>query len=160
MRAQIILGRIFGIRIGLHYSWPLIALLVTLSLAGQFTAVNPQWGAGMIWGAAVVTGLLFFVGILLHELSHAAVARARGLPVRAITLFALGGVAEIEKEAADAKTEFWMGIVGPITSAVIGALCLVLAWAMGWVPAEGRRPRRWPCSSGSASSTLRSPSST
>jgi CBS domain-containing protein len=48
----------------------------------------------------------------------------------------LGGVAEIEKEAADAKTEFWMGVVGPVTSAVIGALCLGLAWAMGWAPTE------------------------
>jgi CBS domain-containing protein len=55
--------------------------------------------------------------------------------VRAITLFALGGVAQIEKDAADAKSEFWMGIVGPITSALIGAACLALAWALGWTPA-------------------------
>jgi len=59
----------------------------------------------------------------VHELSHAAVAKARGLPVRSITLFALGGVAQIEKEASDAKTEFWMGIAGPITSALIGLIC-------------------------------------
>ena len=134
MKAQIRLGRIFGIEIGLHYSWVIIAFLITLSLAGHFRMNNPRWGEGVIWAAAVVTGVLFFVAILVHELSHALVAKARNLPVRSITLFALGGVAMIEKEAADAKTEFWMGIVGPITSFLIGLLCLTLAWSFGWVP--------------------------
>lgn len=134
MQAHIKLGRLFGIQVGLHYSWVLIALLVTLSLAGQFGATNPQWGTGVIWATAIITGLLFFAAILAHELSHALVARARNIPVRSITLFALGGVAQIEKDAADAKTEFWMGIVGPITSAVIGFACLGLAMLLGWTP--------------------------
>ena len=134
MQAHIKLGRFFGVPVGLHYSWLIIALLVTLSLTSQFYAANPQWGAGVIWATAVVTGLLFFAGIVAHELSHAMVAKARGIPVRSITLFALGGVAQIERDAADAKTEFWMGIVGPITSAVIGFVCLALAWALGWIP--------------------------
>jgi len=134
MQAQIKLGRIFGIAIGLHYSWLILALLVVLSLAGQFRAVNPMWGAPVIWVIAIITALLFFASILLHELSHAAVAKARGLPVSSITLFALGGVALIEKESADAATEFWMGIVGPITSFLIGVVCLGLAWTTGWTP--------------------------
>jgi Zn-dependent protease/predicted transcriptional regulator len=132
MRAHIKLGRIFGIAIGLHYSWIIIALLVTLSLRSQFAAVNPDWSTATTWTTAIITGLLFFVSILLHELSHAAVAKLRGLPVRSITLFALGGVAQIEKDAADAKTEFWMGIIGPITSVVIGIVCLALAFLLGW----------------------------
>ena len=136
MEAQIKLFRVFGIQIGLHYSWLLIALLVVFSLAGQFAATNPQWGANVIWAIAILTALLFFAAIVVHELSHAAVAKARGLPVRAITLFALGGVAQIEKEASDAKTEFWMGIAGPITSAVIGLVCLGIAGAIGWTPAR------------------------
>jgi Zn-dependent protease len=134
MQAQIKLGRIFGIQIGLHYSWLIIALLVTLSLAGQFHEVNPQWGEGVIWSTSIIAALLFFVAIILHELSHAAVARFRGLPVRSITLFALGGVAQIEKEAADAGTEFFMGIVGPLASIVIGGICLALARVLGWTP--------------------------
>jgi Zn-dependent protease/predicted transcriptional regulator len=132
MHAQIKLGRISGIQIGLHYSWLIIALLVALSLAGQFHAANPQWGEVTIWATAIVTAVLFFVSIILHELSHAAVAKARGLPVRSITLFALGGVAQIEKDATDPKTEFWMAIVGPIASVIIGAFCLGLASLLGW----------------------------
>src|SRR5881296_4005726 len=120
MEAQIKLFRIFGIQIGLHYSWLLIALLVAFSLAGQFAATNPQWGGSVIWAVSILTSVLFFAAIVVHELSHAAIARLRGLPVKSITLFALGGVAQIGKEAADAKTEFWMGIVGPLTSALIG----------------------------------------
>ena len=134
MRAQIKLGSISGIRIGLHYSWFIIALLITLSLAAHFRVHNPQWSESVIWATAITTALLFFTAIVVHELSHAAVAKARGLPVRSITLFALGGVAEIEKEAADAKTEFWMGIVGPITSFLIGVICLGVVLAFGWTP--------------------------
>ena len=136
MKAQIRLGRIFGIEIGLHYSWLIIALLITLSLAGHFREHNPDWGNTLSWGLAIITAVLFFAAIVAHELSHAVVAKSRGLPVRSITLFALGGVAQIEKEAEDAKTEFWMGIIGPITSLVIGAICLGIAYALGWTPPD------------------------
>src|SRR5207247_10066423 len=134
MKAQIKLFRIFGIQIGLNYSWLLIAVLVVLSLAGQFAATNRQWGTNVIWAMAILSALLFFAAIVVHELSHAAIAKVRGLPVRATTLFALGGVAQIEKEESDAKTEFWMGIAGPITSAVIGFICLGIAAGIGWTP--------------------------
>ncbi|HET9533503.1 MAG TPA: site-2 protease family protein, partial [Blastocatellia bacterium] len=134
MKAHISLGRIFGVQVGLHFSWFIIALLVTFSLAGQFYLSNPGWGVGLVWASAIATGLLFFAALLAHELSHAVVARMRGLPVRGITLFALGGVAQTEKDAADAKTEFLVGIIGPITSTLIGLLCLGVAWAAGWPP--------------------------
>jgi Zn-dependent protease/predicted transcriptional regulator len=134
MKAQIKLGQIFGIEIGLHYSWFIIALLIILSLSGEFQALNPQWESGVIWATAIVTGLLFFTTIILHELSHAAVAKARHLPVRSITLFALGGVAQIEREPNEAGTEFLMGIVGPVASALIGMFCLLVAWTLGWSP--------------------------
>lgn len=136
MHSQIKLGRIFGVEIGVHYSWFIIALLITFSLAAHFQATNPEWGRNTTWTLAIATALLFFATILAHELSHAAVATARGLRVRSITLFALGGLAQIEAEAKDAKTEFWMGIVGPITSALIGFVCLGMAWAFGWAPME------------------------
>lgn len=131
MLPHITLGRVFGITIGLHLSWFIIALLIMLSLAGHFYAINPDWAAGTIWVTAIVTGVLFFGAIVVHELAHALVARARGVPVRSITLFALGGIANIEKDVGDAKTEFWMGIAGPLMSVAIGGVCLGLAWALG-----------------------------
>ncbi|MEX2261494.1 MAG: site-2 protease family protein [Bryobacteraceae bacterium] len=141
MKAHIRLGRIFGVEIGLHASWFLIALLITLSLAVYFRFNNPEWGTGLIWGLAALTAVLFFASLVAHELAHALVARSRNLPVRSITLFALGGVAQIEKESGDPKTEFWMGIAGPVTSAAIGLVCLGLAQAAGWVPwTDARTP--------------------
>jgi Zn-dependent protease len=134
MRNQIRLGRVFGIDIGLHYSWFAIAVLITLSLVQRFRLLHPGWAAEVVWGTALITVACFFASILVHELSHALVARARRLRVRSITLFALGGVARIEQEAADPRTEFWMGIAGPATSALIGAGCLGLARVTGTGP--------------------------
>jgi Zn-dependent protease/predicted transcriptional regulator len=134
MKAQVKVGRIAGISIGLHYSWFIIALLIALSLAQHFRAVAPQWSSIVVWMAAVVTGLLFFAALLLHELAHSLLAKGRGLRVRAITLFALGGVSQIETEASDAKSEFWIAIAGPITSVVIGLVVLGTAWVNGWKP--------------------------
>jgi Zn-dependent protease len=132
MRSSIRLGKLFGIEIGLHYSWFLIALLIVMSLASQFRESHAEWGSNVIWALSVLTALLFFVTLLAHEMSHALVARTRGLTTQAITLFALGGVAQIEKEPEDAKTEFLVGIVGPLSSAVIGVVLLGVAWAIGW----------------------------
>ena len=134
MKAQVKVGRIAGISIGLHYSWFIIALLIALSLAQHFRAVAPQWSSIVVWMAAVVTGLLFFAALLLHELAHSLLAKARGLRVRAITLFALGGVSQIETEASDAKSEFWIAIAGPVTSVVIGLVVLGTAWVNVWKP--------------------------
>src|ERR1700679_2824118 len=125
MRSQIKLGRVFGIEIGLHYSWFLIALLIVSSLYSQFHMKNPEWGDNVILAMAIGTGLLFFVSLLLHELAHSVFARSHGMPVKEITLFALGGVSQIEKEPTSAKTEFWMAFAGPLTSAVIGGVCML-----------------------------------
>ena len=134
MKASITLGRLFGVEIGLHYSWLIIALLITLSLAGHFGATDPNWSRAIVWTSAVVTATLFFVSIVLHELSHALVARACGVSVRSITLFALGGVATMENSSPDAKTEFWIAAAGPIASVAIGLGCYALAASLGWSP--------------------------
>jgi Zn-dependent protease/predicted transcriptional regulator len=132
MNSNVKLGRISGIEIGLHYSWFIIAALIVFSLGEHFRQVNPNWGAGEIWIAALFTAVLFFVTLLLHELAHSLVAQSRGLKVRAITLFALGGVSQIQDDATDAKTEFWVAIAGPIASLIIGFSCLGIALGLGW----------------------------
>lgn len=132
MKTHIKLGKILGIEIGIHYSWLIIAVLITLSLGGYFGQSHPEWGNGVIWAMAVGSAMMFFAAIVIHEMSHALVARSYDIPVKSITLFALGGVAQMEKDAESAKMEFWIGIVGPITSAVIGGLCLGAAFLMGW----------------------------
>ena len=134
MRSNIKLGRIAGIEIGLHYSWFIIAALIAFSLGEQFHHDNSNWSPAQIWAAAIFTAVMFFVGLLLHELSHSLVAKAYGLKVRAITLFALGGVSQIEEDAKSAKVEFWVAIAGPIASFIIGGICLALAHSLGWRP--------------------------
>jgi Zn-dependent protease/predicted transcriptional regulator len=131
LRSQFKLGRVFGITIGLHYSWFLIALLIIFSLSSQFHASNAQWSGSVVLTLSIATAILFFLSLLLHELAHSLVATSNGLPVREITLFALGGVSQIEKNPTSAKIEFWMALVGPLTSAVIGVLCLLAARAVG-----------------------------
>jgi len=132
MNSNVKLGRISGIEIGLHYNWFIIAALIVFSLGEHFCQVNPNWGAREIWIAALFTAVLFFVSLLLHELAHSLVAQSRGLKVRAITLFALGGVSQIQDDATDAKTEFWVAIAGPIASLIIGFSCLGIALGLGW----------------------------
>lgn len=134
MKPSITLGRLFGVEIGLHYSWFIIALLITLSLAAHLGATDPTWSHAVVWTSAVVTAVLFFVSIVLHELSHALAARARGVSVRSITLFALGGIATMETPSPDAKAEFWMAAAGPLASIVIGLACYALAASLGWSP--------------------------
>lgn len=137
MPSSLAIGRVAGIHIGLHYSWFIVAALITLSLVNHFRAANPEWMTGVVWGGAVLTAALFFATLLAHELSHALVAKARDLPVRSITLFVLGGLARIEKRANTAATELLVAIVGPITSAAIGVVCVGTAVSMGWSPQAG-----------------------
>jgi Zn-dependent protease/predicted transcriptional regulator len=132
MHSNLKLGRISRIEIGLHYSWFIIAALIVFSLGEHFRQVNPNWNTDQIWVTAFSTAVLFFVSLLLHELAHSLVAQARGLKVRAITLFALGGVSQIQDDATDAKTEFWVAIAGPIASLIIGFGCLGIALGLGW----------------------------
>jgi Zn-dependent protease len=127
MRSGFHVGRIFGISIYIDPSWLFIFALVTWNLAGGvFPQLHPGWSTVLSWTVGVIAALLFFGSVLAHELAHSLVARARGLPVRRITLFMFGGVSNIEREPPSAATEFIMAIVGPITSIVLGVIFLFL----------------------------------
>ncbi len=123
MGSSVRLGKIFGIPIYLHYSWFVIfayfAAIIAIELLGDYSL-----GIRIIGGIA--TSLVFFACVLAHELSHSLVAIKNDIPIRSITLFILGGVAQITREAARPKTELVMAIAGPLCS-------LVLAFVFGMI---------------------------
>jgi len=125
MKNGLRMGRLFGINIYLDWSWLLIFLLVAWSLATQFALMHPAWGPELAWSVAIAAALLFFASVLAHELAHSIVAQAQGIPVRNITLFLFGGVANIQQEPRSPRGEFLLAIVGPLTSLAIGGFCLL-----------------------------------
>jgi Zn-dependent protease/CBS domain-containing protein len=126
------LFRLLGIPIYLDITWVIILVLVTGTLTEQFSRESdmPPLTTTQYVVMALVSALTFFVCIVLHELGHAVVARATGLPIRGITLFIFGGVAELAEEPKTAGGEFLMAIAGPVVSAVLGGLFLLL-YALG-----------------------------
>jgi len=122
------LFRIAGIDITIDWSLLIIFALISFSLAsGLFPQWHPGWSVMTSWLTALAAAVLFFASVVAHELSHSLVARAHGIRVRRITLFMFGGMAQIEDEPARWPAELWMAIVGPVTSLVIGMLCLLVA---------------------------------
>jgi Zn-dependent protease len=118
---------LFGFEVRVDYSWIIIAVLVTWSLAvGLFPGYYPGLSAGTYWTMGIVGAIGLFAAIIFHELSHSLVARRYGLPIRGITLFVFGGIAHMEQEPDSPKTEFLMAIAGPIASILFGAV----AWAV------------------------------
>jgi Zn-dependent protease/CBS domain-containing protein len=125
MGPSIHIGRIFGVQIGLHPSWFVIALLVTYTVAaGQLPAAYPNWDPALYWVVGALIALLFFGSVLAHELSHALVARRYGLKVKEITLFIFGGAATLEGETKRPLDEALIAGVGPLTSLLIGGILL------------------------------------
>jgi len=115
------IGRILGIPIYVHASWMIIFVLITMSLAMQFTQEHPQWTSVQHWAVGIATSLLFFASVVFHELSHSMVARIYKIRVISITLFVFGGVARIGREPAKAIQEFNIAIAGPIASLFLAA---------------------------------------
>lgn len=121
------LGRIFGIPIYLHTSWFIIFLLITLSLATQFTSQHPNWTRGQHWLLGIITSALFFGSLLFHEVSHSLVAKHYKIPVQSITLFVFGGLSRISRDPSNAKQEFTVAIAGPLASLFLAG-CFGLIW--------------------------------
>ena len=164
------IGKLFGIEIRVDWSWLFIFVLLTWNLTTVFSGWHPDWPPSEPFAVALVASLLFFGCILLHELAHSLVARRHGLRVRSITLFLFGGVSNIEHEPPSARAEFFIAVVGPITSILLGVAFLAvasLATAISLADAAARPgpatpssvPSR-PSSRGSVPSTSSSASST
>ncbi len=128
MTSEFRLGRIVGIDVVAHWSWFLVFFLLSWSLATTLFEDNfPRWNGTQRWLAGALTSTLFFLSVLLHELSHSIVARRLGLPVKSITLFIFGGVSNLEREPESPKDEFRIAIVGPGMSFVL-AILFGLIW--------------------------------
>jgi Zn-dependent protease len=122
-RGRVQIARIWGIGISVHASWLIVFALVTWSLAaGYFPTEFPGWARATYWLTGAFTALVFFLSILIHELGHSWVALRHGIPIRGITLFVFGGVAQIGREAASPAAEFRIAFAGPLTSLGLAAL--------------------------------------
>lgn len=128
---SITLFRLFGFRVRVDASWLIVAALVTWSLAvGVFPTLAPDLDPTRYWLMAGAGTVILFLSIVVHEFAHALVARQFGIPMRGITLFIFGGVAEMDDEPPSAKAELFMAVAGPIASVLISIACFT-AWLFG-----------------------------
>ena len=129
MRWVIPLGRIAGIPIGVNWTWlPIVALVIANYASDVFPSQNPGLSDTTYLVMAAALALLFFAGLLLHELGHALVAKRQGMQIEGITLWLLGGVARILGEFPSPGAEFRVAVAGPAVSFVIGATFAAVAW--------------------------------
>ena len=122
------IASVFGIEISVSLSWVFVFAFVAWSLAdptGPLHRTELDVTGRIVLG--VIGSILFFASVLVHELAHSLVARARGIRVRGIMLFIFGGVSMFQDEVGDAPGEAWISAVGPLTSLVVGAAFYVCA---------------------------------
>ncbi|GGO00996.1 putative zinc metalloprotease Rip3 [Microbispora rosea subsp. aerata] len=130
------LGRVGGVPIGLNISVLVIVVILVIGLAfGRFPIAFPGLPTAAYVLVAVVSALLFLASLLAHELAHAIVAKRHGLEVTGITLWLLGGVAELRGEPRSPGADLKIAGVGPLTSVVLGGVFTFLAWGTSVVGA-------------------------
>lgn len=127
-RRALTLGHVATIPIRIHWSWLIVFALLIGALGPIYTQYTSAPGA---WGLAALMGLLICGSVLLHELSHALVAQRYAVTVRSITLFALGGAAEVQDESPSPGSEFAIAVAGPAISLLVALTCGLLSWGAG-----------------------------
>jgi Zn-dependent protease len=117
------LFRLFGFEVGIDPSWIVLALLVAWSLStGYFPVKYHELSSRQYWIMGIIGALGLFLSIVAHEFCHSLVARRSGLPMKGITLFIFGGVAEMNAEPTSARDEFIIAVVGPVSSFAMAAI--------------------------------------
>jgi Zn-dependent protease len=125
------LFRVFGIRVGVHFSWFLILFLWIVWLKSSFSATLTEPSQGFV--AAVLAAFLFFGSILLHELGHAFAARREGIDVLGVDLFFFGGYMRASRDSDTPGEEFRVAAAGPAVNLLIALACAAIGTAMvGW----------------------------
>ena len=108
-----------GFDVSIDASWIFIALLVAWTLStGFFPFRYENLSASTYWAMGIVGAAGLFVSIIFHEFCHSVVARRFGLPMKGITLFIFGGVAEMGDEPSRPGAEFAIAVVGPVSSRI------------------------------------------
>jgi Zn-dependent protease len=129
---SITIFRLLGFEIKVDFTWIIIAILITWQLAtSYFPAREPDLQPYVYWALGVEGALGIFLSIIVHELGHAVVARRYGIPIKDITLFIFGGVANMEEEPKRPRDEFFMAIAGPVTSGLIALAMLAIEEIVG-----------------------------
>jgi Zn-dependent protease/predicted transcriptional regulator len=124
------LFNLLGFEVRVDLSWIIIAVLVTWSLAdGLFPYLYKNLDKEVYWAMGVVGALGLFASIIFHEFCHSLVARKFGMPMKGITLFIFGGVAEMGDEPPSARAEFLMALAGPASSILLSG---VFYWLYLW----------------------------
>ena len=128
---------IFGFKIRVDPSWILIAALIVWSLSSSyFPGELPGYSYYDYVALGTISMLGLFISLILHELSHSLVARQFGLKVGSITLFIFGGVAELEHEPENPKSEFWIAAAGPAMSYLLAAVAVGITTLLGTMDAS------------------------
>jgi Zn-dependent protease/predicted transcriptional regulator len=121
----ITLFRLFGFSVRIDLSWLILGFLVTWTLAvGYFPSQYKELARNTYWLMGVCGAIGLFFSIVFHEFCHSFVARKRGIPMKGITLFIFGGIAEMDEQPPDPGTEFLVAVVGPLSSILIGLIFL------------------------------------
>ncbi|MFF2375854.1 site-2 protease family protein [Streptomyces xiamenensis] len=138
MRATFPLGRILGVRVGVHWSVVLIFALIAFGLAaGRLPQTHPGHAWPLYTLIGLVTAVIFFASLLAHELAHAVVARRNGVAVDDIVLWLLGGATRIRTEAPNPGADLRIAGVGPLVSLILGGVFALLAWLLYAVSGSG-----------------------
>ena len=124
---RIKLFTLLGFEVKIDLSWLVIAVLVVWSLStGLFPRYFPGLESQAYWVMGIAGALGLFLSIVFHEFSHSIVARRYGMPMKGITLFIFGGVAEMGDEPPRPMAEFMMAVVGPLSSIVIAGVAYLV----------------------------------
>ncbi|MGZ4355079.1 MAG: site-2 protease family protein [Gaiellaceae bacterium] len=130
MTANLRVGRIGGIEISLNWSCLVAVVLLVWTLAnGIFPQTNPHLSARAHLAMAIVATAGYFLALLLHEHGHALVARRHGMRIDGITLWLFGGLARFRSAFPSAGVEFRVAFAGPLVSALLGVLAVLVARA-------------------------------